>query len=608
MFIQPGFVRVRLLVTQALRRIGLGHASFLTVLAVVVGLTGAVAGVTFHVLVTAVRALLFNSADPHYLYGRGIWLIVAIPAAGGLVVGLLRQFIFGSTGGHGVVDVIESVIRSRAFARPHSAFETIVLSGSTLGSGGSTGAEGPIVQIGAALASGVGKIFGLPHNSLALLVAAGAAAGISAIFNAPLGGVLFTLELILLDFSVRSLTPVVVASVVSNVAAKSIFHNVLGEDYGSIFPVSRTFDATVPNLASLGWVALAGLIAGLAGAGLTVSLRASEQHADRLRTPILFRPAVGGLIVGILGVAWVLASRPFTGGLKPFDPAVYPLPAFMGDGYGIIRTLISPDWLAGGAMTGILVLILCLLVLKTAATVITLGSGGVGGVIAPALFLGAAAGALVGVIARRCGSDLPPEICALAGMAGGLAAVIHAPLASALILVEVAGNYRLLLPGMLAVVVALTVARALAGDSIYTSALKHRGIRLDTRGVRDLHGRTLGELKLLPAVNVPTSAPAAQLAARAPAHLVVTDANGTYVGLLLPEDFANLAYITDAAPLLTAADISHAYPTLSADDDLATALDTLLRADAAAIAVIAESHVAGLLTRAELLRQIAPAE
>src|SRR6185369_15406659 len=164
------------------------------------------------------------------------WLLMVIPALGGLTVGVLARFVFREREGHGMVDVMESVMRSGGYIRPRSAIDKIVTSAVTIGTGGSAGAERPIVQIGAAIASGIGQIFRVAKPHLPVLIGCGSAAGISAIFNSPIGGLLFTLEVILRDFSIRTMTPLVIASVIANFSTRAIFGFVFPhEHYEAIF-------------------------------------------------------------------------------------------------------------------------------------------------------------------------------------------------------------------------------------------------------------------------------------------------------------------------------------------------------------------------------------
>src|SRR5690606_14210238 len=168
--------------------------------------------------------------------------LIAFPAAGGLAVGLFSRYIMRQREGHGIIDVLESVLRSSGHVRKRVAFEKILTSAMTIGTGGSAGAEGPIVQIGASISSAVAQFVRLPRQYLPVLIGCGSAAGISAIFNSPIGGLLFTLEIILRDFSVRTVTPIVVASVVANVATRTIYQQFFNEPFVAIFNLQPLID------------------------------------------------------------------------------------------------------------------------------------------------------------------------------------------------------------------------------------------------------------------------------------------------------------------------------------------------------------------------------
>ena len=217
--------RFRTIVQSRLGKLGFGDEAFLLIMAVIIGAITGAAAVGFHQLTHLIRDLLYvERGEDRLLYGhRGMWLLVLLPAGGGLAVGLVSRYVFRAREGHGVVDVMESVIRTSGFQRPAIAIEKTLTSALTIGSGGSAGAEGPIVQIGAAIASGVGQSFRVARSQMPVLTGCGTAAGISAIFNAPFGGVLFTLEVILQDFSIRSFTPVVLASVIAQVTTQGTF-------------------------------------------------------------------------------------------------------------------------------------------------------------------------------------------------------------------------------------------------------------------------------------------------------------------------------------------------------------------------------------------------
>src|SRR2546423_2183480 len=226
MMIVPNAIgaRLRILTSLALGFIGFRDDAVLLLIAAVIGVVTAVAAVGFHELINAIRNLMYRRLDPEFLYRAGSPLLILWPALGGLVVGVITHHIAKQREGKGVIDVLESVLRSSGFIKPAAAIEKIIASAVTIGTGGSCGAEGPIVQIGAAIASGVGQFFRLARGQMPLVIGCGTAAGISAIFNSPMGGLLFTLEVILLDFSLRTITPVIIASVIANVSTQGIYH------------------------------------------------------------------------------------------------------------------------------------------------------------------------------------------------------------------------------------------------------------------------------------------------------------------------------------------------------------------------------------------------
>ncbi|HTW94319.1 MAG TPA: chloride channel protein, partial [Tepidisphaeraceae bacterium] len=411
-YVSRSLSRFRVLVTRFFRRAGFGDHTFLLLLSVLVGVVTALAAVGFHELIVFIRNQLYTSARADFLYGRGIWLLVVFPAGGGLAVGLIAQYVLRTAEGHGIVDVMESVIRSSGFQRPIVAIEKILTSGITIGSGGSAGAEGPIVQIGAAIASGVGGLFGLARQQMPLLTACGCAAGISAIFNAPFGGVLFALEVIYPDFSLRAFTPIVVCSVIAQVSTLAIYQRIeelrrSHETYHAIFamPQQDIMMHSVLNWGQVGNFVLLGLVCGLVGLSLTRLMDRFENFFHRMRAPKVVRPAIGGAMLGVAGIVYIVLFGAILHRTKPFSFDTYPPPAFYGDGYGVVQQLLVNGFAGYGAALSLSILILLgfLCAMKVVGTCMTLGSGGSGGVIAPSLFIGASLGGIVGILLKHCG-------------------------------------------------------------------------------------------------------------------------------------------------------------------------------------------------------------
>ena len=614
--------RLRVVSERLLARLGLSESSFAVVLAVIVGAVSAAAAVGFHELILATRDLLYWREGSAFLYGNGIWMLVLIPTFGGLCVGGLSRYVFRTREGHGVTDVIESVIRTSGFQRPLIAVEKILTSAVTIGTGGSAGAEGPIVQIGAAIASGVGQMFRLARHHMPIIIGCGAAAGISSIFNAPFGGVLFTLEVILQDFSIRTITPVVLASVVAQVTTIALFQFIhfltrSGVEYKAIFAMPYW---AVEQQATLRWgqvmnFVVLGVVCGLVGVGLTRAMQLSDSLFRRLRMTPAARPAIGGALLGLLGVLYVLIfGRVMLNQAKPFPFDVYPMPAFFGDGYGIVQRLLSHDFYAWHSARQVLILLTFLGLAKVVGTSLTLGSGGSGGVIAPSLFLGATAGAVLGILLRESGyfTAVQPELYALVAMGAVLAAVVHAPMASILIVFELTQDYKVMLPAMLACITATGMARLLYRDSIYTAALRRRGLQVGSAAnLQALRQLSIEQVELDPAAVLQTSDPFQRvldlMGQMGTSNFAVIDNVGRYVGMVVAQDI-NLALMQrEAVPLMIVSELMRAdLPRLRSTDNLATAMEAFGRYDVSHLPVVlsgAEDKVIGLLTRAGLMRR-----
>jgi chloride channel protein, CIC family len=608
-------VRFRVLTTRLFMRLGFREDSFFIVIAVLVGVVTAGAAVLFHELIVRLRHLLFALPGEQWLYGRGMFMLVLIPTAGGLVVGVLAKLVFKVKGIHGLVDVMESVIRSKGFIKPTVAVEKILTSGITIGTGGSVGAEAPIVQIGAAIASGFGRLFALSRQVMPLVVGCGSAAGISAIFNSPIGGVLFTLEVILQDFSIRTFAPVVVASVIANVTTKAVLH-AMGHHYEAIFALPDWLIRTQPDA---GWQQLPyflflGIGCALVAVLFTRMMIRLEHAFHRIKLPAFSKPALGGLLVGLMGVVYVLVfGRILLGQSKPIDFDTYPMPAFFSDGYGAMQPMLYGSFYTQWSSGYLLAFLAALLGLKIVAACITVSSGGGGGIIGPALFMGAVFGGFLGAILRLAGADnVHPEVFALVGMGAVLAAVVHAPMASILILLELTQDYKLTLPTMFAVVTAVGAAKMLFRDSIYTMVLRERGVHVgDTSDLVLLRRLSVEQVPLDPAATLSGHESIAnvleQIEETGATDFVVLDEKGRYAGMLVAEDLLGAMRHHEASPLLIVHDLVRKdIPTVRHSDDLAAVLDRFAAFEVDHLPVMADhapNHVIGMLSRRSLIRR-----
>ena len=608
--------RFRVLSTRVLHRFGLSEDAFLLLPAVLIGVAAAVAAVAFHELITLIRDLLYATQNPNYLYGRGMWLLLLWPTAGGLAVGVMTR-LFRSPG-HGVPDVIESVVRSEGFIPPSIAIQKIITASATIGTGGSAGAEGPIVQVGAAIASAVGRLFRIARHSMPILVGCGAAAGISAVFNAPIGGVLFTLEVILQDYSIRAFTPLMISSVIANVATRAIMQDGLQKQYGAIFELPPEVASGLGPNGMLSWqqlpnFALLGIVCGLVAVSLTRLMIHMEDRAATSRLPAIIRPALGGAAVGALGVCWVYFGQLALGTIKPISFERYPMPAFFGDGYGVVQQLLSPSYYIETPSGMLIVMALLLCGLKLLATCLTLASGGSGGVIAPSLYLGATAGAALGVGLQKL-SIFPavfPSLYALIGMGAVLGAVVHAPLAAILILLELTSDFHVIMPAMLATIFAVGTARFFFRESVYTHTLRKHGVRLGmTRDAGLLRCLSIEQIGMEPALLIRASTPFSRVLALMGENIrdaaIVSD-DDTYVGILRRQDIEKTLLQPDSIPLLLASELCRSsIPLLSSVDDLGKAMELFTSADVEMLAVSlpeAPGKVVGMVSQAFIVKR-----
>lgn len=421
-------------------------------LAAAVGLGTGLLAVALIRLVELVQHLTFGD-------GPGPLTIVAVTTGGGLVVGLLITYWLPELRGGGVSQVMEGIALHGGRMRTSVVPGKLLASGVALGTGSSGGREGPIVQIGGAVGSALGRLFALTEEQKRALIAGGAAAGIAASFNAPVGGMLFAVEVIIGGFRLRYLQVIVVASVVASVTAREI----VGE--GLIYnpPPYR-----LGRPADLWLYALVGLAAVLVGLALSRGEHAVAAAVERLRLWPPLRTALGGLGVGI--VALLLPEVLGTGDdLPPVRGAVTEPIAAMLSGEFATAHDVDPGLTAAG-------LLLALLIAKLLTSCLSIGTGSAVGSFSPSIFLGAALGGTIGHAAAGLMPGVQSGALALAGMAAVVGASARAPLTGILIAFELTGSYALVLPLMLSVGIATLVADRIDPRSIYTRPLHERGV------------------------------------------------------------------------------------------------------------------------------------
>jgi CIC family chloride channel protein len=395
----------------------------------------------------------------------------------------------------------------------------------SIGSGGGGGREGPIIHVGAAVGISIANLLRLTRDQSRTLIACGAAAGISGIFNAPLGGVMFVLEVILGDFRLKTFTPVVVSAV----AATAITRNV----YGSFALVSAPSDFSI-ELPEYLLFALLGVIMGLVAAYFTRVIIMVEKYShEHLKVSEVFRPAVGGLIAGIL---------------------ILFLPSLMEQTYTPVNDALHasmPIWL-----------MLVVAFLKPWHAAVTTGTGGTGGVFAPALKSGAMVGSVFGLLMMMLFPDLvkTPTAYALTGMGAILAGTMHAPLTGILILIEISSDYSIVLPAMLTSIIATMIAQRFLSSSIYSWSISKPGTHIGSYAyVPLLNSITIDQIVERGVAHVTTSTPIRDIVVifertRHDAVLVLDDEQ-RYLGLIEFEDVRSFIAEQELMQSLVAADV-----------------------------------------------------
>jgi len=377
----------------------------------------------------------------------GIFFVLIVPVIAGALYGPLIQRYAREARGHGVPEVMLSVAENGGRIRPQVTVVKALASALCIGGGGSVGREGPIVQIGSAFASTLGQLVRMSEGRLRVIVACGAAGGISATFNAPLTGLFFGFEIVLKEFSLDALSATTVSAVTADVISRAFFG-------GAPFFGAIPHDMGVGNDFTYLLIAVLGIAAGLIGVAFQKTLYKGEDAADALwqGRPEWLRPVAGGVFLGLLLLV---------------------LPQMYGVGYPVMDRVLATHY--------VLWFVVLLMVGKILAASLTLWIGGSGGVFAPSLFTGAAAGTAFGIIVNHLfGSAVgPPALYGVVAMGGVFAAAAQAPLTAIASVAEMTGNFTLTLPIMLACGIAAQLAKRITYGSIYTTKLLRRGIDIE---------------------------------------------------------------------------------------------------------------------------------
>ena len=566
----------------------LSEEAFHLVLAAGVGVIGGLVNLFFYYATESIKLLFLHRPGDIVEVAKMMDPLPRLitPAIGGLCAGAILFWGLRIVGRQGSSNFLEVVVAGDGRLPFRTAFIKFLSSLVTIGSGGSIGREGGIVQLSATLASKWGQLAKWPPYRLRMLVGCGAASGIAAAYNAPISGAVFAALIVLGNFSMNLFAPVVCASVVSATVSRTFF----GINPWYTVP---SFDFT--RISQLPWFVLLGIAAGLLGAVFLKMLHGSEDIFAKLRMPLFIRLAIGGLIVGVIALRF---------------------PEVWGNGYEVNKWLLAdPTELApdGSSVNMVLVFLVGLLLAKLLATLATVGSGAVGGVFTPTLFLGAALGAWFGssLHALNFAVGLPVAAFTVVGMGSMLAATTRSPLLAIIMIFEISLDYSIMLPLMLACVVSIIVASRFVAESVYTEPLRRKGLSVtqESTSLGASMERTVGDIMRIPVPPVRENATLRELGERfltsSNNFLPVVDTRNQLIGLVALQDLKEYLNATDELMAVIAYDVMRPpASSVTPNQRLLDVLPVVLGSEQRNIPVVnslKENRLIGSIARAEVL-------
>ena len=426
----------------------LKRKQLIVLLSFIVGVFTALAALVLKNLIELIAHLLTHGFDITHIN----WLYLVYPAIGVLLSAIFIRYVVRDDIGHGVTKILFAISRRQGRIKSHNCWSSVIASSITIGFGGSVGAESPIVLTGSAIGSSLGKIFRVDQKTLMLLIGCGAAGAIAGIFKAPFAGLLFTLEVLMLDLTMAHLVPLLVSCVTASILTFAI------SGFDSMFVCHNVESFRIVYV----WpVIVLGIACGLVSLYFTKVTNAIEALFRRIKGMYL-KWVIGGIILSTL---------------------VFFFPMLYGEGYGTINNLLNgnpADLLNNSPFYGtnmLLAILGCVILFKAVASTVTTSAGGCGGLFAPSLFLGCITGFLFASLWNMWGiiSPMPATISCLLGMAAVMAAVMHAPLTSIFLIAEITEGYDLLVPLMLVTVISYITINIFERHSIYSRRLAQKG-------------------------------------------------------------------------------------------------------------------------------------
>jgi len=551
-------------------------------LSLVVGLLSAIAAAILKYSIHYIHKILTEGITS----GGGRYLYLAYPLIGMFLTFLFVKYVVRDNIGHGISRILFSISRKKSHLRTHNTWSSLIASTLTIGFGGSVGAEAPIVLTGSSIGSAIGRFFKLNYKNITLLIGCGAAGAVSGIFKAPVAGIVFTLEILMLDLTISSIVPLLISSV----TAATVAYFLMGDKVLLTFNVVGAF-----NISNIPWYLLLGIISGLISLYFSKMTLFLEESYNKINNSYL-RLILGGIVLGGL---------------------IYLFPPFFGEGYDTLMSLLqgNSDLIFknsifsqfSGSYLVIILFMTGLVFLKVIASSSTNGAGGVGGIFAPTLFIGGINGYLVASLLKKFTEvDLPDNRFVLVGMAGMMAGVMHAPLTAIFLIAEMTGGYNLLIPLIITSTAAFITTRSFEKHSIYHIQLAKSGDLIthdkDKAVLTLMNWKKEIETDLLKVKPADTLGALVKVIARSKRNLFpVVDENNILEGVVYLDDVREIMFQQELYQNTFVRDLMTIPPTyIDKKENIDTVMEAFRKTDAWNLPVLDNGYYVGFISKSRI--------
>ena len=551
-------------------------------LSLVVGLLSAIAAAILKYSIHYIHKILTEGITSE----GGRYLYLAYPLIGMFLTFLFVKYVVRDNIGHGISRILFSISRKKSHLRTHNTWSSLIASTLTIGFGGSVGAEAPIVLTGSSIGSAIGRFFKLNYKNITLLIGCGAAGAVSGIFKAPVAGIVFTLEILMLDLTISSIVPLLISSV----TAATVAYFLMGDKVLLTFNVVGAF-----NISNIPWYLLLGIISGLISLYFSKMTLFLEESYNKINNSYL-RLILGGIVLGGL---------------------IYLFPPFFGEGYDTLMSLLqgNSDLIFknsifsqfSGSYLVIILFMTGLVFLKVIASSSTNGAGGVGGIFAPTLFIGGINGYLVASLLKKFTEvDLPDNRFVLVGMAGMMAGVMHAPLTAIFLIAEMTGGYNLLIPLIITSTAAFITTRSFEKHSIYHIQLAKSGDLIthdkDKAVLTLMNWKKEIETDLLKVKPADTLGALVKVIARSKRNLFpVVDENNILEGVVYLDDVRETMFQQELYQNTFVRDLMTIPPTyIDKKENIDTVMEAFRKTDAWNLPVLDNGYYVGFISKSRI--------